>query len=115
MAPERDQTASPTRLRDVTPEPSGDDADWTDQVTDMVVKLVDDVRDRTNGPVIKAARFAVYGVILALVGFSVFLMVLIALGRTLSLIPGDEWIPFAVIGAMLCLGGSLLWSRRNPS
>lgn len=79
----------------------------------MVVNLVDDVRDRTNGPVLKAARIAVYGVILTLVGLAVLLLVIIAVGRSLSVLPGDSWMYLAGIGVIFSALGSVLWTKRN--
>ena len=50
-------------MASTTPQPGAPEPDWTDQVTDLVVDVVDTVRDKATGPVLKVARQAVYGTI----------------------------------------------------
>ncbi len=115
MASDRTDSSSPTRLPDVSTGPTPGDPDWTDQVTDMVVNLVSDVKEKTTGPVLKGGRIAVYGVIIALVAITAFILVIIGVGRAAALLPGPNWIGFTIAGLLFCLAGSLLWTRRAPS
>jgi len=99
------------------PAPSGSartEPDWTDQVTDLLVSTVDAVRDRTTGPILKIARGVVYGVVALLIGLLALGLVTIALVRVLSLLPGPQWIVYAVAGALFCMVGAFAWSKRGP-
>lgn len=94
--------------------PSGE-PNWVDQVTDLVVDLVDTVRDKTTGPILKGARGVVFGTVALIVLLAVAIVGLVGLGRALALIPGEEWIVYAALGALLCLAGFFFWSKRFPS
>ncbi len=107
-------TAEPTA--NSSPAPSGalPESDWTDQVTDLVVHLVDTTRGRTTGPILKLARVVVYGFVALVVLGVVGVLGLALIGRSLSLIPVDIWISYLGLGALLVLSGLFLWSRRKP-
>ena len=99
---------------DVHPSPSSE-PDWTDQVTDLVVDLVDSVRDKTTGPVLKVARGAVYGTVALIVVILLAIVGLAFLGRAIAIIPVAEWISYAGVGILFNLGGFFLWSKRVPT
>ncbi|MFN8049861.1 MAG: hypothetical protein U0Q22_00280 [Acidimicrobiales bacterium] len=88
---------------------------WTDQVTDLVVDLVDSVRDKTTGPVLKAARGLVFGTISLVVLFVVGIVGLILAGRAIALLPIAEWISYLVLGLVFCTSGFLIWGKRFAS
>jgi hypothetical protein len=95
--------------------PTSSEPDWTDQVTDLVVDLVDTVRDKTTGPVLKGARGVVYGTVAF---FAVIVLGIVALafgGRAISLLPIDEWISYTALGILFCLAGFYAWSKRYAS
>ena len=46
--------------------PPGDD--WPAKATDQIVSLVDQIRDKTTGPAIRAARAMVFGFLAAMLG-----------------------------------------------
>jgi len=102
--------ASPEVQQSTASEP-----DWTDQVTDLVVDVVDTVRDKTTGPVLKGARGLVYGTIAFFVVIVLGIVALALAGRALSLIPVDEWISYLALGMLFTVGGFLLWTKRYPS
>lgn len=83
-------------------------------MTDLVVGAVDAVRDKTTGPILMVARGAVYGVVALFVGLFALGLLTVAFVRVLSLIPGPQWLVYAVAGAILVLGGLLAWSKRGP-
>jgi hypothetical protein len=89
------------------------ESDWTDQVTDLVVHLVDAVRSRTTGPILKIARVVVYGLVAltALIVIAVLTMLLI--GRSLALLPFDLWIAYLGAGVLMVLIGMGLWTLRR--
>jgi len=87
--------------------------DWTDQVTDMVVDLVDTARDKTTGPILTASRAVVYGVVIAIVAVLVGIVGIITGGRLLSLLPLPEFVSYGIVGALMAGGGLLLWTKRE--
>lgn len=89
--------------------------DWTDQVTDLVVDLVDTARDKTTGPILTASRGAVYGVVALIVLLVLAVVGVILTGRLLSLLPLPEFVTYGILGALLVSGGLLLWTKREPS
>jgi hypothetical protein len=99
-------TAAPT-----TPPPA--ESDWTDQVTDLIVDVVDRVHDSTTGKVITAARWVVFGVAALIIAIPILILGMILLGRLLNHLPGPVWIADAVFGAVLFLAGLILWSKRE--
>lgn len=88
--------------------------DWTEQVTHLVVDVVDNVRDKTTGPVLTIARGVVYGTIALIVLFPVAILGFIFLGRALAQLPIAEWISYLALGMLLTVVGFLAWSRRFP-
>ncbi|MEZ5321406.1 MAG: hypothetical protein R2698_04910 [Microthrixaceae bacterium] len=94
---------------------AGRETDWTDQVTDLVVDVVDTVRDKTTGPVLLAARALVYGIV-AMIAALILLIVLVAVtGRAIALVPVASWICYLALGAILSAIGLLCWTKRYPS
>jgi hypothetical protein len=93
----------------------GDDtADWTDQVTELVVDTVDKVRARTTGPVLNVAHAAVYGIVAAIVAVPVLVAVLAGLVRFLDwVVPGDVWVAYLIIAVLMWIAGAVLWSTRE--
>ena len=89
--------------------------DWTDQVTDLVVDLVDQVRDKATGPISKGARGIVYGTVAAVVVLVLGIVGLALGGRALSLLPWEEWISYTGLGIIFCVLGFGLWSKRYAS
>ena len=89
--------------------------DWADQVTDLFVDLVDNVRDKTTGPILKVARGVVYGIVAFVVLVFVAIAGLILLGRIAFLIPVEEWIVYLGFGVIFSALGFFLWSKRQVS
>ena len=99
---------------DVHPSPPAE-PDWTDQVTDLVVDLVDSVRDKTTGPVLKVARGVVYGTVALIVVVVLAVVGLAFLVRAVSLLPGGLWMGYVGLGIIFSAAGFFLWSKRVPS
>jgi hypothetical protein len=104
----------PTAPSNGTPFSADGDSDWTDQVADLVVDTVDRFRDRTTGPVISGARYVVFGIVAAIVVVPLFVMGIILAGRLLDLLPGDLWIAYSALGAVLVMVGMMFWRLRRP-
>jgi len=90
-----------------------EEPDWTDQVTDLIVDVVDRVHDRTTGPLIQASRWLVFGALAVFVGSVLLVIGLILIGRLLGLLPFDIWIAYVVIGTVFFAAGTWLWARRD--
>ena len=95
------------------PVPSTDESDWTDQVADLIVDVVDRVHDRTTGPLLQLSRWLVYGTLALFVGAVLAILGIILTGRLLAQLPFDIWIAYVAIGAGLTAVGLLLWGRRG--
>lgn len=88
--------------------------DWPAQAADTVVRLVGTVRDRTTGPAVTVARAVVYGLLAAIVGVVALVLVVAALIRFVDVwVPGEVWSAHLIVGAVLTLGGLLLWRKRR--
>ena len=101
------------------PAPAGQTAaappDWADQVTDLIVDTVDKVRERTTGPVLEISKGIVQGVVALLILTPILVLFFAGAVRLLNwAIPGDVWIAYAIMGVLMLLLGSFLWSRRAP-
>ena len=89
--------------------------DWTDQVTDLIVDVVDRVHDKTTGPLISAAKAFVYGTVAALVLPVVLVLLLILIGREMGILLDEYlWAGYLGLGVILVLGGFFAWSKRAP-
>lgn len=88
--------------------------DWTDQVTDLIVDLVDSTREKTTGPILTAARGVVYGVVILVIAAVLIVAGLAFGGRALALIPVPEWASYGILGLLFAVIGVVCWGRRNP-
>jgi hypothetical protein len=104
----------PPGLTGGAPQESDDAADWTDQVTELIVDTVDKVRARTTGPVLDVAHAAVYAIVAAIVAVPVLVAVLAGLVRFLDwVVPGDVWVAYLIIAVLMWIAGAVLWSSRE--
>lgn len=91
--------------------------DWPLHLTDTIVRVVDQVRDKTTSRAIKVARVAVFGLIAAIVGSIALILLLIGALRALDRsMPGSVWSAYLVLSAVfLALGAFLLTkATSNP-
>jgi len=106
------RTVAPTTATTSTSTPA-EESDWTDQVTDLIVDVVDRVHDSTTGKVITAARYVVFGVAALFIAIPILILGFILIGRLLNHLPGPLWLADAVLGAVLFVIGLILWSKRE--
>jgi len=111
--PETSSTTPPiTPIAPSSPAPA--DADWTDQVTDLIVDSVDKVRARTTGPILQGARGIVYAIVALVLLGPILVLGMVGVIRLLNwAIPGDVWIVYALLGTIFVIVGAVLWSRRD--
>lgn len=97
-------------------------ADWPAQAADQVVETVDKLRDATTGKVITAARAMVYGILLATLGITVAVLLLIFAVRLVTellvwITPWDwvgVWCTYVLFGLVFTLAGVAAFRKRYP-
>ncbi len=120
---------APARPAGTTPPPGATHAaasvgnilsgDWPVQAADTIVKGVDTLRDKTTGPIQKAARVLVYGLLAAVLGTMVAVLLLIGLIRLVDSIVGifmDEpriWVTYLILGVAFTAVGAVVFRRRR--
>jgi len=93
--------------------------DWPVQAADTIVKGVDTLRDKTTGPAQKAARAFVYGLLAAVLGTMVAVLLIIGLVRlTDSLVglfmdPPRIWVTYLIVGILFTVVGYVVFRRRR--
>lgn len=102
------------------PEPKpGPGGDWPAQAADLIVRVVGQVRDKTTGPAITAARGVVYGLLAALLGGAAGILVAIAAVRGLDELietiadSRETWAAHGIVGLLFTVVGLFLWSKRR--
>jgi uncharacterized protein YacL len=82
------------------------------QATNAVVNVVDQVRDKTTGPILTAARGLVFGIVVAVIAGIVAILVLIAVLRVLNeFLP--VWATYLIIGSVFTIVGAVVFRRRH--
>lgn len=93
--------------------------DWPAQAADQIVNLVDNVRDKTTGPIQTAARALIYGILAGILGVVVVVLLIIWFIRLLDILVdkylpwGDIWLPYAILGVILLAAGTFFFRRRR--
>lgn len=107
--------ASVHRIADAT-------EDWPAQATDAIVTVVDTVRDKTTGPVLRAARGLVVGLVAAsLASVAGLLLLILSIRGTHEILDiwvareTAVWVGDAVLGLLFLAAGAALWRRRAPA
>ena len=96
------------------------DPQWAAQQADTIVRIVDQVRNRTTRPLVLLARGLVFGLIAVAGGLTAALLLLIAATRALQALiewplshATAVWVSYLLLGGILMLVGSLLMRRRH--
>lgn len=91
----------------------GADADWPAKVADQVVNLIDQIRDKTTGPAIRAARAVVFGMLATMLGTAALVLFIVGLVRFVNVyVPGGVWVAHAIVGGLFVGTGLFLWAKR---
>jgi hypothetical protein len=88
--------------------------DWATQATDWVERGVGAIRDRTVGPAQQIVKFIVYGVLVAILAITAFVLFAVLLLRLLNLFLPD-WAAWLVLGVIFLAGGTLAFVFRTPT
>jgi uncharacterized membrane protein len=91
-------------------QPTGD---WVVQVLDTIDRVVGFVRDNTTNRAVVVVRGLVYGLLAAILGLAVMVLLIVALLRVLDLLPIGVWFADLVGGGLLVLLGGLLMRMRH--
>ena len=90
--------------------------DWAAQTADTIDRVVTSIRSKTADPLDHVVRIVVYGLLAAVLGITVLVLLAIALVRAVDvLIPGHVWSAHVVVGGIFTLLGLLLWSKRRTT
>ena len=90
------------------------DPEWPAQAADRVVELVDQVRAKTTGPAITAARAVVFGMLAAILGIAAMVLLAAGLVRFIdAYVPGEVWSAHLIVGGVFVLVGAFLWTKRR--
>jgi hypothetical protein len=85
------------------------DGDWPAQFADVIVGAVDYVRQNTTTRAVTAAKAVVYGVVVAVVAFSLLVVSVIGAVRVLDIIlPRGVWLAHLLVGLVCTAGGAVL-------
>jgi hypothetical protein len=87
--------------------------DWATQAADWVERGVGAIRDRTVGPAQQVVKFIVYGVLVAILALTAFVLFAVLLLRVLNLFLPD-WAAWLVLGVLFLAGGILAFAFRTP-
>lgn len=87
--------------------------DWPAQATDAIVNMVDQVRDKTTGPILTASRALVFGLITTLLLSIVVVLVIIALLRLLNEVLPAVWLTYLIVGVFFTGVGAVLFRKRH--
>lgn len=98
------------------------DPNWATETTDRLVTFIDQVRNQTTTKVVYAARGVVFGVIAAMLGAFMLIIVLVGAMRGLqSLLElAMPWyravyVSYFIVGGILSLVGLVLFKKRNAA
>jgi uncharacterized protein YqhQ len=88
--------------------------DWAAQTADSIEQVVGTVRSKTTEPVERVARIVVYGLVAAMLGITVVVLLAVFLVRIIDVyLPGDVWAAHLLVGGIFTLAGLLLWRKRS--
>jgi len=113
--------ATPLRhVRQVLPDErapkASDEPDWAAQTADTIDRVVTSIRSKTADPLDHVVRIVVYGILAAVLGITVVVLLAVALVRAVDVaIPGHVWSAHLVVGGIFTLLGLFLWSKRRAS
>ena len=100
------------------------DPNWASDVADTIERLVGNVRDKATLKVVTLVRALVFGLLIAVVGLAVVVLVLIVSVRLLQALvrfptradhASAVWISYLVMSALLFAGGAFAMRKRSTS
>jgi hypothetical protein len=108
--------ASPAPAGASSPLPTDAAQDWPARATEAIVEQVQKIRDKTTGPAITAARWAVYSAFAVSLGTVALIIFVIGGVRLLDVYLPDAvfgethmWAAHTIMGSVLLLAGLILY------
>ncbi len=100
------------------PAPARIGEDWAAATADTIERVVENVRSKTADPLQRVARLVVYGLLAAIVGVLMRVLILIAVVRGLVILlvlawEPEVWVVYLVLGGIFSVAGLFLWKRAN--
>lgn len=96
------------------------DPNWATETTDTVVRIVDQVRNQTTTKVVYAARGLVFGLIAAVLGLFIVVVLVVGAMRGLQALlelamSWDQavYTSYFLVGGVLTVVGLVLFRKRN--
>ncbi len=93
--------------------------DWPAQATETIVTQVGNIRDKTTGPVLKAARYAIFAAFAMSLGTVALIILVIGAVRALDNYLPDAWFgethtwaAHSILGAVLFIAGFAMFLRK---
>jgi hypothetical protein len=114
---ERATPVDPAQVELVPPAPST--SEWPSQAADTIVDLVDQVRAKTTGPAITAARGLVFGLIVGVLALVVGVLALVFLVRITTEVleaiwdGAGVWLTYLIYGVVFTAVGAYVFGRRH--
>jgi hypothetical protein len=111
--------SEPTRSEAAAPSQPSAPPEWTTQVTDRIVGVVDSVKAKTTLKVVGIVRIVVYGLVAAVAGLLGLLLLLLTVLRLwdnyapIHPLGRRVWLAYVVLGGLFFLGGLLMWRLRT--
>jgi hypothetical protein len=101
--------------------PQVDTTDWPAQAADTIERVVQNVRDKTTGPALSAARWSVAALFLLIAGTATVILLIIMLVRILDVYLPDSvfgedhmWAAYGILGLAFSVAGLVLLRKRHP-
>jgi hypothetical protein len=98
------------------------DPNWAAEVTDQVTSLVGKVRDTATDKAIVAVRAIVFGLLGAILGIALLVLVIVGLTRGIQAAfdtflewPRAVYVSYFVVGGILTLAGLLMMGKRTSA
>ena len=79
--------------------------DWGAEATDRFVDLIDNVKTKTTGPLLKVLRALVYGIVAGVMAIMVLFLVVIGLIRFVN--------AYLLLGSIFLIAGLFTWTKRT--
>jgi len=97
------------------------DQNWATELADTVERVVGTVREKTTNNIVLLARAVVFGLLGAMIGVAVLLLVVIGTTRALQSLlelgmswPRAVYASYLVLGGICCIAGALFMRKRRP-
>jgi hypothetical protein len=87
--------------------------DWATRAADSIEHVVVTVRDRTTRPLLLAGRALVFGVLIAIVGVSMVVLLSIAIVRIVVILTDRAWVADLILGGLFVIAGFVLLALRK--